>query len=321
MIWWCPVTSSSDLPPLSEYNHPSGAVCRTGWRSISLPAIPEGSPAKPWEWGTSSPADKWHRELMYAIRIAGRKHLSTKERDRACEFLGCVDGHGGNYLNLAYSLTHERPPPASLWAEFGVFMGNSVNISSQIRQKLDGGTVHGFDTFTGLPETWGHVKQGTFSLGGALPPVNPNVVLHKGLFSETLPPFLASWTGEKRVGYVNVDMDLYAGAMDVLNHLGPWMANGTLLHFHELVHASEDGRGGGKHKGLPMDEAKALLDWLTQNGAARSHVGAGSSGKSHVPARRLRALQLELIPRHRGVRDESVVFRVLLGNTHRKISG
>ena len=146
MIWWCPVTSSSDLPPLSEYNHPSGAVCR-GLASISLPAIPEGSPAKPWEWGTSSPADKWHRELMYAIRIAGRKHEYEGE-GQGMRISRMRRWPWRNYLNLAYSLTHERPPPASLWAEFGVFMGNSVNISSQIRQKLDGGTstarhVHG----------------------------------------------------------------------------------------------------------------------------------------------------------------------------------
>ena len=40
-----------------------------------------------------------------------------------------------------------------------------------------------------------------------------------------------------------------------------------------------------------MDEAKALLDWLTQKRRAQPRC-AGSSGKSHVPARRLRALQL-----------------------------
>lgn len=120
-----------------------------------------------------------------------------------------------------------------LWLEFGVFTGASVNITSYSQRDTAIG-VHGFDTFTGLPEAWkGHHAAGHFDQGGVFPPVESKAELHKGLFSESLPPFLQKNKGKKIAG-MNVDCDLYQGAIESLNLTYPFWTAGTMLHFHEL---------------------------------------------------------------------------------------
>ena len=53
------------------------------------------------------------------------------------------------------------------------------------------GFVYGFDTFTGLPELWrGDFKAGSFDLKGNLPQVRGDIKLVKGMFNESLPPWL-----------------------------------------------------------------------------------------------------------------------------------
>ena len=46
-----------------------------------------------------------------------------------------------------------------------------------------------FDTFTGLPESWGWgpFEKGMFSQGGHLPPVAPNAKLIKGCVQDSTP--------------------------------------------------------------------------------------------------------------------------------------
>jgi hypothetical protein len=57
-------------------------------------------------------------------------------------------------------------PKKQLWCEFGVFTGASVNLTAIGYNEIE---VHGFDTFTGLPEDWvGHHGKGHFSQGGTL---------------------------------------------------------------------------------------------------------------------------------------------------------
>src|SRR5450432_5940 len=96
----------------------------------------------------------------------------------------------------------EKPLPG-LCLEFGVYRGSSINLIAS----LMAGVVHGFDSFEGLPENWreGH-EAGTFSLP-SLPSVRDNVVLIKGWFQDTLPPFLEEHRGT--VSFVHVDCDLY----------------------------------------------------------------------------------------------------------------
>ena len=106
----------------------------------------------------------------------------------------------------------------------------------------------GFDTFEGIPQEWKTSKrqarpkwkQGAFSwredYGTLTPPVREGVELVTGLFNETLGPFLDANAGD--VLLVNIDNDLYEGALDVLERLHERFVAGTRLHFHEYVTAS-----------------------------------------------------------------------------------
>lgn len=82
---------------------------------------------------------------------------------------------------LAVSLAKQP----GLFVEFSVFEGRSIN---WIASRSDR-TVHGFDSFQGLPEDWTpDSPAGEFAKpAGWLPKVVPNVSLHVGLFDQTLP--------------------------------------------------------------------------------------------------------------------------------------
>jgi hypothetical protein len=91
-----------------------------------------------------------------------------------------------------------------LWAEFGVFDGGTLTLAANWRAEHCGPEsppVFGFDTFSGLPEAWEQgaggdtFDAGAFDLAGKLPAVPPNARLVKGLFSESLPPFLMELRG------------------------------------------------------------------------------------------------------------------------------
>merc|ERR1711865_1098839 len=83
---------------------------------------------------------------------------------------------------------------------------------------------------------------------GSLPPVPRNVQLIKGLFDDSLPPFLQEHSGT--LAYANIDCDLFKGAVLVLMQLQPRMCPGTLLHFHELNQIP------------PADELNALYNFM-----------------------------------------------------------
>jgi hypothetical protein len=49
-----------------------------------------------------------------------------------------------------------------MWLEFGVHVGGTITHTGNWKLNncpKDSGLVHGFDTFTGLPEDWGHGYQ------------------------------------------------------------------------------------------------------------------------------------------------------------------
>jgi tetratricopeptide (TPR) repeat protein len=135
--------------------------------------------------------------------------------------------------------------------EFGVRWGTTIR---QIAARA-GQDVHGFDTFTGLPENWHEHPAGTYSTEGQLPPVPDNVHLHAGLFEETLPPFLAAQRGPVR--FANIDCDLYSATRTVLTLLAPRIVPGTVLVFDEYLftaHWRED-------EFKAFQEAVAAHDW------------------------------------------------------------
>ena len=85
---------------------------------------------------------------------------------------------------------------SSLFLEFGVFSGTSINLFSN---KLKNSTIHAFDSFEGINKDWlGTSKEkGHFTMHGYLPEVNYNVNLIKGLVLDTLQNFLENIENKK----------------------------------------------------------------------------------------------------------------------------
>src|SRR5262249_9392125 len=131
------------------------------------------------------------------------------ERERAADLLEGLPEH------LLSSLDHVATHPARFFGDqfrlldfalscatveglvlaFGLRHGASIAF---IAARVPGHTVHGFDSFEGLPEAWGALPRGAYSTHGRLPDVAPNVELHAGWFSDTLAPFVAAHGGPVR---------------------------------------------------------------------------------------------------------------------------
>ncbi len=117
-----------------------------------------------------------------------------------------------------------------LYAEFGVNSGGSINF---IAKTASHATIHGFDSFEGLPEDWGgnNMAAGYFNRRGALPKVLPNVRLHRGWFNESLPPFLAANAGD--AAFLHIDCDIYSSTVTILDCFRDRIKPGTVIVFDE----------------------------------------------------------------------------------------
>ncbi len=136
-------------------------------------------------------------------------------------------------------------PPEGLLLELGVRRGTTVRF---LASACPEGSVHGFDSFEGLPSAWGDQPAGLYSTRGELPEVPDNVTLHPGWFADTLPSFVASL--EEPVRFVHVDCDLYASTRAALAPLKPHLCRGAVLVFDEYL----------CNPGWEQEEHRALLE-------------------------------------------------------------
>lgn len=130
--------------------------------------------------------------------------------------------------------------------EFGVSRGVSFRWwTSEIKDPA--ARFHGFDTFTGLPESWGRFKAGDFSNGNEPPAINDNRhQFHQGLFQQTLIPFLAGYKPQQRK-VIHMDADIYSATLYVLTLMTPYLKKGDIIFFDEF--------------NVPMHEYKAFTEW------------------------------------------------------------
>lgn len=127
-----------------------------------------------------------------------------------------------------------------LICEFGVYSGLTVNY---IAAKTDD-TVHGFDSFEGLPEDWREdFPKGKFALD-TLPYVLENVQLHKGWFDDTLPEFLNDH--QQPMSFIHIDCDLYSSTKTVLNLCKDRILPKTVIVFDEYFNYPD--WENGEHK-------------------------------------------------------------------------
>lgn len=148
---------------------------------------------------------------------------------------------------------------AVCYLEFGVSRGTSFEWwISNIRNK--NAIFIGFDTFTGLPEDWGHNKKGAMSTEGKIPDFEDGRCRFiKGIFQEILPDFLDTFETKLRK-VIHLDADLYSSTLFVLTSLYPILNKGDILIFDEF--------------NVPMHEFRAYKDFVESYRVKTEVIGA-----------------------------------------------
>jgi hypothetical protein len=178
-----------------------------------------------------------------------------------------------NKYALHYVFENLQIQENSLWLEFGVYSGNTINYIS----KFTSNDIYGFDSFDGLPENWIDdnkniiLNKGAFDKNGILPDVNKNVVLIKGLFQSTLEDFLISHK-DKKISFVHIDCDLYSSTKYVLETIYPYLDNNCVFVFDELVNVSND-----------TNELRALQEFIHQFNISYKWIGMFGSPFMYNP--------------------------------------
>lgn len=169
---------------------------------------------------------RWHtrKEGTAANLHRGTRDMLQIALDAAQPLLTSSGGDSENRVN-------------NMVCEFGVASGRSLRMTQELLP-MEGVTIHGFDTFTGLPEAWGNEPAGSYSTGGVVPDMDEqpgNVFFHKGLFGDTLPRFLESQHPDAVLAYANIDCDLYTSTLDILESMYDRIVPGTVLIFDEYL--------------------------------------------------------------------------------------
>lgn len=147
---------------------------------------------------------------------------------------------------------------SGLYLEFGVFRGSSINyIAKRIGSAK---TIHGFDSFRGLPENWSGTKF-DFDVGGKLPKVPANAILHAGLFDQSLPQWAEKNPGD--LAFIHVDCDLYASTKIIFDLLGSRIKSGTVIVFDEYFN----------YPGWQEHEFKAFQEFIQSSGLRYEYLG------------------------------------------------
>ena len=150
-----------------------------------------------------------------------------------------------NFYDAVIALTENSRP----FYEFGVWYG--ISFQYLINNFKKG---FGFDTFTGIPESW-HDSQpkGAYSTFGSVPKIEGGEFI-VGKFEDTLPKFFS----KKRplASLINFDADLYSSTACALNYSNKVIDEKSILIFDELI----------MHKNWEKDEYKALNEFCDNLG-------------------------------------------------------
>ena len=147
--------------------------------------------------------------------------------------------------------------------EFGVWEAKSIN---QIADVFKDKTIHGFDSFEGLPEDWPTQKihlteppkhpKGHFALE-KLPEVRSNVKLWVGWFDKTILDYKKEHSNP--ISFLHIDGDLYSSAKTVFDELNDYIVKDTIIVFDEFY------AWGRKPYQLWEDgEYKACKEWVSK---------------------------------------------------------
>jgi len=120
------------------------------------------------------------------------------------------------------------------YLEFGVSGGNSFKWWLEHNNNPES-RFHGFDTFEGLPENWGHFDKGAMAVAlESLNITDARAHFYKGLFQDTLIPFLNEYKNERRK-LIHMDADLFSSTIFTLSQLYRFLKEGDIILFDEFA--------------------------------------------------------------------------------------
>ena len=128
-----------------------------------------------------------------------------------------------NFFDGAVALAEKSRP----FYEFGVWYGLTFKYLINTFQK-----GFGFDTFTGLPESWHHEAKGRYSAFGSIPEILGGEFI-VGKFEDTLPKFFSKQ--RPLASLINFDADLYSSTLCALNYSNKVIDEKTILIFDEFL--------------------------------------------------------------------------------------
>src|SRR6266566_1612025 len=152
----------------------------------------------------------------YSIDSARWKFASEESARFIEEQMPSIQQFPDRFVLLTYALS-DMALQNGLTCEFGVFRGESLNYIASVLARR---TIHGFDSFQGNPEDskdflgW---KKGLFDLGGKLPKVRGNVILHKGWFDQSVPEFARQ--SPRPMAFMHMEADPYSSTRTVFDTL------------------------------------------------------------------------------------------------------
>ena len=118
--------------------------------------------------------------------------------------------------------------------EFGVCGGHSFkwwlahNTNPESR-------FHGFDTFEGLPEAYGSFEKGSMAFAmESLDVHDTRASFYKGLFQDTLVPFLERYDNSRRK-VIHMDADIFSATIFSLSQLYKHLREGDIILFDEFA--------------------------------------------------------------------------------------
>jgi hypothetical protein len=118
--------------------------------------------------------------------------------------------------------------------EFGVAGGYSFRWWLEHNTNADS-RFYGFDTFEGLPEDFGPFAKGT--MAAALESLNisdPRACFYKGLFQDTLIPFLEQYKSNRKK-LIHMDADIFSATIFSLSQLYKYLNEGDIIMFDEFA--------------------------------------------------------------------------------------
>jgi hypothetical protein len=141
--------------------------------------------------------------------------------------------------------------------EFGVYKGSTINFIARRTE----GTVYGFDSFKGLPESWRDgFQKGEFSLD-KLPQTEKNIVLLEGMFEESIPLFLRQTKGI--ISFAHVDCDIYSSTKTVFDLCRDRFVKGSVIVFDEFFN----------YPGWQNHEYKAFMEFTEATEKKFEYIG------------------------------------------------